>query len=193
MLIPSLLIAGALAACNNDTAMVRDRTTGPYTGVNNSGTTGYYNHVGTDNAGRNNRYVNYGDTNNSVKNNRYSRVAYDTNATDRINHAVRNVRGVDKARTVIYGDNVLVAVTTDAGSHRAIEKSIKKIVAKYSTGKDVAVIFGEDNYRKLTDISNDVYDGKNIDIDNRIRDSFRDVRNNVRRGVNDLDLVPNNR
>ncbi len=206
LLIPSLLIVGTLTACNTNTAMDTNRTASPYTNVtdNTLRNNDNYRHVGESTVDRNYRYNNnnghnYGNvSNNNTTTNRYRRVTYDTNITEKINRVVRNVKGVEKAQSIIYGDNILVAVTTDTNDYRPVEKNIKNAVDDYVNEKDVEVIFGETNYQKLTEISKDINDGRDMDLDDRIRNSFRDVRNNVRRGVNKvedsrLDIVPNNR
>ncbi|MED5075245.1 YhcN/YlaJ family sporulation lipoprotein, partial [Anoxybacillus geothermalis] len=80
------------------------------------------------------------------------------------------VGGVDDARAVVYGDQALIAIATDARHPERLEQRVAKAVAPYAKGKRVRVTSNPSMYHRVRTIDNTIRQGGPINMDEIRRD-----------------------
>lgn len=155
------------------------------------------------NYGTTSRNVDMGANNNAVlpKNNHFSRDDYNyhgqvggrnNNAktsytnnyngglAEQISNRVEKVNNVDDVRTIVNGDEILVAVDTNDRNNRQVQTQVKNAIRDLTNGKDVRVVTDESIFTRARNIDNELRDGGPTDnLDADVRDMFRELRNGV--------------
>ncbi|MBO9130485.1 YhcN/YlaJ family sporulation lipoprotein [Bacillus sp. 165] len=104
---------------------------------------------------------------------------------EKISNRIEKMTNVDKASTVVYGDDILVAVKSNTANKDMVENEIRKAVEPYAKNRTVHVQVDETMYNKIKDLNNDLRYGKvsngiNKDLDNMFN-SLRTKYNNMTR------------
>ncbi|GMB07490.1 YhcN/YlaJ family sporulation lipoprotein [Thermolongibacillus altinsuensis] len=101
---------------------------------------------------------------------------YDGALAEKISKRAIRVQNVKDARTLVSGDRVLVAVSTNGKDDNRVEKFVKQAVAPYTKGKSVHVVTNPSMYNRIRTIDNDIRDGGPMD---RIQDDIRSIFNDM--------------
>ncbi|MBM6619727.1 YhcN/YlaJ family sporulation lipoprotein [Bacillus suaedaesalsae] len=105
---------------------------------------------------------------------------YNGGLAEQISNRVEKVNNVDDVRTIVNGDEILVAVDTNDRNNRQVETQVKNAVRELTKGKDVRVVTDENIFTRARNIDNELRDGGPTDnLDADVRDMFRELRNDV--------------
>ncbi|WP_246940787.1 YhcN/YlaJ family sporulation lipoprotein [Bacillus pinisoli] len=173
-------------------------------GFNNNltrGNYGQYNNYTLDDYG-NNQGVNnptrpYGNDNGMARNNQYSRTdynyhgqmadrdnnkksSYNNNYNGRLAEEISNraeqVANVEDVRTIISGNEVLVAVDTNDRNDVRVKDKVRAAIQSVAAGKDVKVVTDESIFTRARNIDNELQDGgPTDDLDADVRDMFQEI------------------
>lgn len=111
---------------------------------------------------------------------------YEGDLAERISRKVAKVDQVDDARTVIYNDDILIAVDTNDRNDKNVEKQVKQAVGDLARGKDVRVVTDENTFNRVEQIDNDLRNGNAMDeIQSDIKGIFNDLGDAVQRPFQD--------
>ncbi|KAA0549264.1 hypothetical protein FZW96_04955 [Bacillus sp. BGMRC 2118] len=105
---------------------------------------------------------------------------YNGGLAEQISNRVEKVNNVDDVRTIVNGNEILVAVDTNDRNNRQVETQVRNAVRELTQGKDVRVVTDENIFTRARNIDNDLRDGgptENLDAD--VRDMFSEIRNGV--------------
>jgi spore cortex protein len=165
--------------------------------TNRNSLLGYGNNIGADNPTRQNATEDNGMT----RDNRFARSDYnyhgqmanrDNNTrasynnnyngrlAEQISDRVQNVNNVEDVRTIINGNEVLVAIDTNDRNNQKIEQQVRDAVRSIAAGKDVRVVSDENIFTRARNIDNNLRDGgPTDDLDADVRDMFREIGNEL--------------
>ncbi|MGX1900000.1 spore cortex protein [Thermolongibacillus altinsuensis] len=101
---------------------------------------------------------------------------YDGALAEKISKRAIRVQNVKDARTLVSGDRVLVAVSTNGKDDTRVEQFVKRAIAPYTKGKSVRVVANPSMYNRIRTIDNDIRDGGPMD---RIQDDIRSIFNDM--------------
>lgn len=200
----SLLAASALVACTTDTdtdnnAMDNNnvdnyKNTSNYSGNNvtrNGQTPNYvsYNN-GTNRNGAGYNY--YGDTNyngqmanpyptrNVTMNDSYTNE--DGKTAEEITNRVKRMDNVERVSTGVYGDNVVIAVKTNAKTdEKALAEDVRKAAEPYAKGRNIYVTADEDMFQRVDTLNTQLRNGT---ATNDLNDDITNLVNDVRASFN---------
>jgi spore cortex protein len=99
----------------------------------------------------------------------------------RVAEKVSDVKNVEDVRTIVNGDQLLVAVDTNDKNDEDVKNSVLNAVKPLAKGKDVQVVTDEGTFTRVRTINDNIENGqpkKTIDTD--IRDLFDDMGNIMR-------------
>ncbi|KFL14722.1 sporulation protein [Geobacillus stearothermophilus] len=96
--------------------------------------------------------------------------SYDGGLAEELSRRAAAVGGVDDARAVVYGDQALIAIATDARHPERLEQRVAKAVAPYADGKRVRVTSNPSMYHRVRTIDNTIRQGGPINMDEIRRD-----------------------
>ncbi|WP_369902480.1 YhcN/YlaJ family sporulation lipoprotein [Bacillus manliponensis] len=196
----SLLVTSALAACNpgpDDQAIDRNN-------AYNYERTSNYN--GKDYVTRNGRYMDYvsykdgagynyyGDRNyhgqvgnpyptrNITMNNGY--VNRDGKTAEEITNRVERMNNVERVSTVVYGDEVVIAVKTNKHTNeKALAEEVRKAAAPYAKNRSIYVTVKDDMFERVDEVNNQLRTGT---VTNDFNDDITDMFRNIRDDFNDM-------
>ncbi|WLR44067.1 YhcN/YlaJ family sporulation lipoprotein [Bacillus carboniphilus] len=147
-----------------------------------------------DDTTRNKRDNNYGtnmkDYNKQNVNNRRDMNIFNGDANgnlaDSITDRVSRIRNVEDCRTLVNGDNVIVAVDTDDKNNADVTNEVKKECSDIAAGKNVQVVTDENLFTRVRDIDDNLRSGAGMedinadmeDLMDNINDSMKDMFNN---------------
>ena len=107
-----------------------------------------------------------------------TRQSYDNrnngNTNEKVTQLVENVENVREAKTVIYGDKVLVGVLLNNNDReKDTRKDIRQAIQPYLNGKELHLLTSDHQFSVLTTIDNDLRNGGpkdqlNMDLNNLI-------------------------
>ncbi|UAL51168.1 MULTISPECIES: YhcN/YlaJ family sporulation lipoprotein [Metabacillus] len=98
-----------------------------------------------------------------------------------VSEKASDVKEVDDVRTVVNGDQVLVAIDTDDKNDKNVKDAVLNAVRPAAKGKEVQVVTDEGTFSRVRTINDNIENGqpkKTIDTD--IRDLFDDMGNVMR-------------
>jgi spore cortex protein len=105
---------------------------------------------------------------------------YNGRLSEQISNRVENVKNVDDVRTIVSGDNILVAIDTNDRNDRNVKKEVQNAIRNMTTGKNVRVETDEGTFTRARNIDNDLRDGgPTEDLDADVRDMFRELGEEV--------------
>jgi spore cortex protein len=96
--------------------------------------------------------------------------SYDGALVEELSRRAAAVSGVDDARTVVYGDQALIAIATDTRHPDRLEERVAKAVAPYANGKRVRVTSNPSMYNRIRTIDNTIRRGAPISMEEIRRD-----------------------
>ncbi|WP_411333502.1 YhcN/YlaJ family sporulation lipoprotein [Metabacillus indicus] len=102
----------------------------------------------------------------------------------KVSERAADVKNVDDVRTLVNGDQVLVAVDTDDKNDKNVKNAVMDAVKPAANGKDVQVVTDEGTFSRVRTINDNIENGqdkKSIDAD--IRDLFDDIGNMMNKPV----------
>ncbi|MCB5235656.1 YhcN/YlaJ family sporulation lipoprotein [Niallia circulans] len=147
------------------------------------GDEGYRNDVDVRNVNnRNNvnvRNVNDRNVNrdNINRNDRDERVSYDTKLAQKVSNTVVKIDNVKNARSIVYGDNVLVALEVE--NTKNVDKTKANVKDKLNdslNGRDISVVTDRGIFTSIEDINRSIRNGQpQQTITNNIENIFRDL------------------
>lgn len=107
--------------------------------------------------------------------------AYDGNLAETVSRRANAVRGVNDARTLVYRDQVLVAISTNSKYADHVERLVAQAVAPYTKGKQVRVVSNPSMYHRVRTIDNDIRRGRPMEVIERdLKTIFIDGKINER-------------
>jgi spore cortex protein len=120
------------------------------------------------------------DNNNRARSSYYT--AYDGRLAEKIGNAAGSVHNVKDVRSVVYGDDVLIAVDlNDYLEEEKTKSQIKKTVRPYLNGRSATIVTDEGTFSRVRTIDNEIRDGGPRDgVNMDLRNMFRTIRNNNR-------------
>jgi spore cortex protein len=105
---------------------------------------------------------------------------YNGRLSEQISNRVEKVDNVDDVRTIVSGDNILVAIDTNDRNDRNVKQQVQNAIKNMTTGKNVRVVTDEATFTRARNIDNDLRNGgPTTDLDNDVRDMFREIGNEV--------------
>jgi spore cortex protein len=105
---------------------------------------------------------------------------YNGRLAEQISDRVQNVNNVEDVRTIINGDEVLVAIDTNDRNNQNVEKQVRDAVRSMAAGKNVRVVSDEKIFTRARNIDNDLRNGgPTEDLDADVRDMFREIGNEL--------------
>lgn len=97
--------------------------------------------------------------------------AYDTELADKINNAALKVKNVKDVRTVVYNDNVLIALeVNNRKTINATKADVRKNVGSYIKGKEASIVTDKGIFLNIDSINKGIRKGlpeKTIDMNKR--------------------------
>mgnify|MGYP001194519502 CR=1 FL=1 len=96
--------------------------------------------------------------------------SYDGAFVEELSRRAAAVEGVNDARTVVYGDQALIAIATDVRHPERLEERVAKAVAPYANGKRVRVTSNPSMYNRVRTIDNTIRRGAPISMEEIRRD-----------------------
>ncbi|WP_165970845.1 YhcN/YlaJ family sporulation lipoprotein [Peribacillus frigoritolerans] len=95
-----------------------------------------------------------------------------------VSEKAADVKDVDDVRTVVNGDQVLVAIDTDDKNDKDVKNAVLNAVRPAAEGKDIKVVTDEGTFTRVRTINDNIETGqpKNT-INEDIRDLFDDMGN----------------
>jgi spore cortex protein len=105
---------------------------------------------------------------------------YNGQLSEKISNRVENVNNVDDVRTIVNGDDILVAIETNDRNDRNVKQEVQNAIRTMTKGKNVRVVTDESIFTRARNIDNDLRDGgptENLDAD--VRDMFQEIGNEV--------------
>ncbi|WP_456278138.1 YhcN/YlaJ family sporulation lipoprotein [Bacillus sp. AK128] len=117
-----------------------------------------------------------------------TRASYNNNYNGRlaeeISNRVQQVINVEDVRTIINGDDILVAVDTNDRNNNTVEQQVRDAIRSVAAGKDVRVVTDEGIFTRARNIDNELRDGgPTEDLDTDVRDMFREIGDEVEDAV----------
>jgi spore cortex protein len=107
--------------------------------------------------------------------------SYSGNLAETISRRADAVRGVNDARTLVYRDQVLVAISTNSKYADHVERLVAQAVAPYAKGKQVRVVSNPSMYHRVRNIDNDIRRGRPMEeIERDLKTIFIDGKINER-------------
>jgi spore cortex protein len=88
---------------------------------------------------------------------------YDGRLAETISRRADAVKGVNDARTLVYHDHVLVAVSTNEKNADRVERLVTQAIAPYTKGKHVRVVSNPSMYNRVRTIDNNIRRGRPLD------------------------------
>lgn len=109
-----------------------------------------------------------------------ARSSYDHNYNGRlaedISNRVQRVKNVDDVRTIVSGDDVLVAIDTNDRNDATVKEEVRDAIRSVTAGKDVRVVTDESIFTRARNIDNELRDGGPTgDLDEDVRDMFQEL------------------
>ncbi|QNG61087.1 YhcN/YlaJ family sporulation lipoprotein [Bacillus sp. PAMC26568] len=99
----------------------------------------------------------------------------------KVSEKASDVKNVDDVRTIVNGDQLLVAIDTDDKNDKNVKNAVLNAVKPLAKGKEVQVVTDEGTFTRVRTINDNIENGqpkKTIDTD--IRDLFDDMGNIMR-------------
>jgi spore cortex protein len=113
-------------------------------------------------------------TRSSYNNNYNGRLAED------ISNRVERVANVDDVRTIVNGDDVLVAIDTNDRNDATVKEEVRDAIRSVTAGKDVRVVTDESIFTRARNIDNNLRDGGPTgELDEDVRDMFQELGEEV--------------
>jgi spore cortex protein len=107
--------------------------------------------------------------------------SYSGNLAETISRRADAVKGVNDARTLVYRNHVLVAISTNDKQRDRIERLVAQAVAPYTKGKHVRVVSNPSMYNRVRTIDNDIRRGRPLkEIERDLKTIFIDGKINER-------------
>jgi spore cortex protein len=107
---------------------------------------------------------------------------YNGALAEKISKRALRVQNVKDARTIVSGDRVLVAVSTNGENATRVKRFVKQAISPYTKGKTVRVVTNPSMYHRVRTIDNNIRDGGPMDqIQNDIRSIFNDMGDRIER------------
>lgn len=101
---------------------------------------------------------------------------YNGRLAEQIANRVQDVTNVDDVRTIVRGDDILVAIDTNDRNNRNVEQEVRNAIRTMTAGKDVRIVTDENFYTRARNIDNDLRNGgPTEDLDADVRDMFREI------------------
>jgi spore cortex protein len=106
---------------------------------------------------------------------------YDGRLAETISRRAAAVRGVNDARTLVYRDHVLVAISTNSKYADHVKRLVAQAVAPHTKGKHVRVVSNPSMYNRVRTIDNDIRRGRPMEeIERDLKTIFIDGKINER-------------
>jgi spore cortex protein len=113
-----------------------------------------------------------------------ARASYNNNYNGRlaeeISNRVQNVDNVEDVRTIVNGNDVLVAIDTNDRNNKTVEQEVRNAIRSVAAGKDVRVVTDENIFTRARNIDNDLRDGgPTEELDTDVRNMFQELGEEV--------------
>lgn len=121
---------------------------------------------------------------NSNIDNREDKVSYDTDLAEKVSNVAAKIDNVKNARSIVYGDNVLVALEVE--NTKNIEQTKTKVKDKLDdslNGRDISVVTDRGIFTSIEDINRSIRKGQ----------PQQTITNNIEHIFNDLNPTRDNR
>jgi len=106
--------------------------------------------------------------------NQDNRVSYDTELAEKVSNAAAKMDNVKNARSIVYGENVLVALEVD--DTKSVDQTKAKVKDKLNdslNGKDISVVTDRGIFTSIEDINRSIKNGQpQQTINNNIENIF---------------------
>jgi spore cortex protein len=103
---------------------------------------------------------------------------YDGRLAQQISERVENIPTVDDVRTIVAGNQVLIALNTKGQEGQEIKNQVRKKVERMTNGRNVVIVTDPSIYARAKNIDNDLQDGgPTSELDADVRDMFREIGN----------------
>jgi len=113
---------------------------------------------------------------------RDERVSYDTELAEKVSNAAAKIENVKNARSIVYGDNVLVAL--EVTNTKNVEKTKAKVKDKLNdalNGRDISVVTDKGIFISIEEINRSIRNGQpQQTITNNIENIFNDLNPTTR-------------
>jgi spore cortex protein len=107
--------------------------------------------------------------------------SYSGDLAETISRRADAVKGVNDARTLVYRNHVLVAISTNAKNKDRVERLVAQAVAPHTKGKHVRVVSNPSMYNRVRTIDNDIRRGRPMEeIERDLKTIFIDGKINER-------------
>ncbi len=101
---------------------------------------------------------------------------YNGDLAEKISNRVQNINNVDDVRTIVNGNNILVAIDTNDRNDKNVEQQVKSAIKRITNGKDVVIVTDEATFTRARNIDNELRNGGPTgEIDADIRDMFNEI------------------
>ncbi|MFD1736055.1 YhcN/YlaJ family sporulation lipoprotein [Bacillus salitolerans] len=105
---------------------------------------------------------------------------YDGRLADQISNRVQNIPTVDDVRTIVSGNQVLIALDTKDHDGKEVKSKVRQEVERMTNGKNVRIVTDPAIFQRAQNIDNNLQDGgPTTEIDEDVRDMFREIGNEV--------------
>ncbi|UOY94140.1 YhcN/YlaJ family sporulation lipoprotein [Ectobacillus sp. JY-23] len=103
--------------------------------------------------------------------------------SEKITNRVKRLNEVDRVSTVVYGNDVLVAVKSDGTmSEGKLKDKIRQVAMPYTKGRNLQVAVNESMYNRVNKMNTNLRDGTMTnDMNKDLEDMFRSVRSDYNR------------
>ncbi|MFZ3588305.1 YhcN/YlaJ family sporulation lipoprotein [Bacillus sp. DJP31] len=101
---------------------------------------------------------------------------YNGGLAEKISNRVKDMNNVDDARTIVNGNEILVAVDTKNQNDRDVEQKVRSAIRSMTSGKEVRVVTDESTFTRARNIDNELRNGGPTDnLDADVRDMFKEI------------------
>lgn len=118
------------------------------------------------------------------KNDREDSVSYDTDLAEKVSNVASKIENVKNARSIVYGENVLVALEVE--NTKNIDQTKTKVKDKLDdsiNGRDISVVTDRGIFTSIEDINRSIKNGQ----------PQQTITNNIEKIFNDLNPTRDNR
>lgn len=114
-----------------------------------------------------------------IENNKTKENTYNTELAEKMANTTEKVENVKEANSLVYGDNVIIAIqVNDTSQISQTKDQIKNKLSPYVQGKDMSVITDRAIFSSIEDINKAIRNGQtDKTITNHINELIRDIDN----------------
>lgn len=105
---------------------------------------------------------------------------YQGRLTEQLSDRASEVNGVENARAVAYGNEILVAIEPRTGANeQQVRQNVERVVNPLVNGKDCRVVVNQGTYTAVQEVDNNLRDGGPVEeINQQIRRLINDITPN---------------